>query len=100
MRISDWSSDVCSSDLPCFARGAKSVIMTKFDAAAWLEELQRTRASYSFLVPTMIALVLDVPGVEGVDTSSLRRLCWGASAIPPSVAEKAQRIFGRVLAQT
>lgn len=86
--------------LPCFARGAKSVIMTKFDAAEWLAELQRTRASYSFLVPTMIALALDVPGVEDVDTSSLRRLCWGASAIPPSVAEKAQRVFGRVLAQT
>ena len=86
--------------LPCFARGAKNVVMTKFDAAAWLAELQRTRASYSFLVPTMISLVLDVPGVERADTSSLRRLCWGASAIPPSVAERAQRIFGPVLAQT
>jgi acyl-CoA synthetase (AMP-forming)/AMP-acid ligase II len=72
----------------------------KFDAKTWLEELQSTRASYSFLVPTMIALVLDVPGVEDYDTSSLRRLCWGASSIPPSVADKAQRVFGKVLAQT
>lgn len=86
--------------LPCFARGTKSVVMTKFDAAAWLTELERTKASHSFLVPTMIALVLDAPGVEGSDTSSLRRLCWGASAIPPSVTERAQQLFGRVLAQT
>ena len=86
--------------LPCIARGVRSHVMTKFDAQAWLETLQSTRASYSFLVPTMIALVLDVPGVEDYDTSSLRRLCWGASPIPPSVADKAQRVFGKVLAQT
>lgn len=86
--------------LPSFSRGVRSRIMTKFDAKIWLEELQSTRASYSFLVPTMIALVLDVPGVENYDTSSLRRLCWGASSIPPSVADKAQRVFGKVLAQT
>ena len=86
--------------LPSFSRGALSRIMTKFDAKTWLEELQGTRAAYSFLVPTMIALVLDVPGVEDYDTSSLRRLCWGASPIPPSVADKAQRIFGKVLAQS
>lgn len=86
--------------LPSFARGARSRVMTSFDARTWLEELQATRASYSFLVPTMIALVLDVPGVEDYDTSSLRRLCWGASPIPPSVADKAQRIFGKVLAQS
>lgn len=86
--------------LPCFARGARSVIMTRFDAGEWLRELERTKASYSFLVPTMIALVLDVPGVEDVQVPSLRRLCWGASAIPPSVAARAQKIFGQVLAQT
>jgi acyl-CoA synthetase (AMP-forming)/AMP-acid ligase II len=74
--------------------------MTRFDAEMWLEELQRTKASHSFLVPTMIALVLDTPNVEDVDASSLRRLCWGASPIPPTIAERAQKIFGKVLAQT
>lgn len=86
--------------LPAFARGARNRIMTKFDPSRWLEELERSRASYSFLVPTMIALVLDTPGVQDVDASSLRRLCWGASPIPPTVAERAQAVFGKVLAQT
>ncbi|MHC8497165.1 MAG: class I adenylate-forming enzyme family protein [Actinomycetes bacterium] len=86
--------------LPAFAKGARNRIMTKFDASRWLEELERSRASYSFLVPTMIALVLDTPGVQEVDASSLRRLCWGASPIPPTVAERAQAVFGQVLAQT
>lgn len=86
--------------LPSLARGARNRIIDKFDAGRWLEELERSRAAYSFLVPTMIALVLDTPNVEDVDASSLRRLCWGASPIPPSVAQRAQEIFGTVLAQT
>lgn len=86
--------------LPSLARGAVNHVMTKFDAVGWLEQVERSRAAYSFLVPTMIALVLDTPGVEDADTSSLRRLCWGASPIPPSVATRAQEAFGRVLAQT
>jgi acyl-CoA synthetase (AMP-forming)/AMP-acid ligase II len=86
--------------LPAFARGARNQIMTRFDAGAWLEELERSKAAFSFLVPTMIALVLDTPNVEDVDASSLRRLCWGASPIPPTIAERAQAVFGKVLAQT
>jgi len=86
--------------LPALARGARNRIITKFDPTVWLEELERSRAAYSFLVPTMIALVLDTPGVENVDASALRRLCWGASPIPPSIAERAQQVFGTVLAQT
>ncbi len=86
--------------LPSLARGASNRIITKFDPGLWLEEIERSRASHSFLVPTMIALVLDTPNVEDVDASSLRRLCWGASPIPPSVAERAQSVFGKVLAQT
>ncbi len=86
--------------LPTFSRGARSRIMTKFDAKGWLEEVARVKPSYSFLVPTMMALVLDTPGVENVDASSLRRLCWGASPIPPSVADRVQKIFGKVLAQS
>jgi acyl-CoA synthetase (AMP-forming)/AMP-acid ligase II len=86
--------------LPSLARGARNRVITRFDAGQWLEELERSRASYSFLVPTMIALVMDTPNVADIDASSLRRLCWGASPIPPSVAERAQAVFGKVLAQT
>jgi thiamine pyrophosphate-dependent acetolactate synthase large subunit-like protein len=83
-----------------FARGAKQVILTKFDAGLWLAEMERTKAGYTFLVPTMIALVLDHPDLLKRDTSSLRRLYWGASPIPPNIAARAQEVFGKVLAQT
>ena len=86
--------------LPSFARGAKQVILTKFDAGLWLAEMERTKAGYTFLVPTMIALVLDHPDLLKRDTSSLRRLYWGASPIPPNITVRAQEVFGKVLAQT
>lgn len=86
--------------LPTLVRGGVNRIITKFDPGRWLEEVERSGAAYSFLVPTMIALVLDTPGIDEADTSTLRRLCWGASPMSPSVTERAQQRFGRVLAQT
>ncbi|MCL3818614.1 class I adenylate-forming enzyme family protein [Aeromicrobium wangtongii] len=86
--------------LPTLVRGARNRIMTKFDASTWLEELERTQAAYTFLVPTMLALALDEPNVTDVDATALRRLCWGASPISPSVAAEAEETFGQVLAQT
>ena len=86
--------------LPTLVRGARNRIMTKFDPSIWLEELERNSAAYTFLVPTMLALALDEPNVTDVDSSALRRLCWGASPIPPSVATRAEEVFGQILAQT
>jgi acyl-CoA synthetase (AMP-forming)/AMP-acid ligase II len=86
--------------LPHLVRGAHNVVMTAWDPSAYLEELQRTGATASFLVPTMIAMAVDEPGAEALQVPRLRRLCWGASPMAPSVSERAQQVFGQVLAQT
>jgi acyl-CoA synthetase (AMP-forming)/AMP-acid ligase II len=86
--------------LPHLVRGAHNVVMTTWDPSAYLEELQRTGATASFLVPTMIAMAVDEPGAESLSVPRLRRLCWGASPMAPTVTERAQQVFGRVLAQT
>ena len=86
--------------LPHLVRGAHNVMLPSFDPAALLEELQRRNATATFLVPTMLAMVLEEPGVEDVKTPALRRLCYGASPIAPSVATRAEEVFGQVLAQT
>ncbi|SFT87297.1 Acyl-CoA synthetase (AMP-forming)/AMP-acid ligase II [Geodermatophilus amargosae] len=86
--------------LPHLVRGAHNVVMTAWDPSAYLEELQRTGATASFLVPTMIAMAVDEPGADALQVPRLRRLCWGASPMAPSVSERAQQVFGQVLAQT
>jgi acyl-CoA synthetase (AMP-forming)/AMP-acid ligase II len=86
--------------LPHLIRGAHNVMLPSFQAGMVLEELQRRRATATFLVPTMLAMVLDEPGVDDVRVPALRRICYGAAPIAPSVAERAEQVFGRVLAQT
>jgi len=86
--------------LPHYLRGATNIIMTRFDPGRFLEELERQSPTATFLVPTMIAMVLEEPGVYEVKAESLRRLCYGASPIAPAVVERAVDAFGPRLAQT
>lgn len=86
--------------LPHLIRGGRSVLLPRFDAGGCLEALQSTGAATTFLVPTMLARMLDEPNVADVETPALRWLCYGASPIAPTTVERAQELFGRVLMQT
>lgn len=86
--------------LPHLVRGAHNVVMPRFEPSAYLEELQRSGATATFLVPTMIAMVTDEPGAEALSVPQLRRVCWGAAPMAPSVTARARKVFGEVLAQT
>jgi acyl-CoA synthetase (AMP-forming)/AMP-acid ligase II len=85
--------------LPHLFRGARNVVMERFEPGAFLEALERTAATATFVVPTMMSMLLDDPGVEDAKVS-LRRLCYGAAPAAPSLLERAQDIFGPVLANT
>ncbi|MDB6086695.1 MAG: fatty-acid--CoA ligase, partial [Gammaproteobacteria bacterium] len=51
-----------------------------------------------FLVPTMLAMIMEEPAVDTAKTH-FRRICYGASSISPSLIERAQKRFGKVFAQ-
>jgi acyl-CoA synthetase (AMP-forming)/AMP-acid ligase II len=80
--------------LPGLIRGACSVVLPGFDPPAFLEELERSRATHTFLVPTMLAMLLAEPNVAGVDTSALRGIHWAGSPLAPSLAVRAEQVFG------
>ena len=84
--------------LPHLIGGATQVILPAFDAARTVELIDRYRPQRTFLVPTMISMVLDEPGVGDLERS-LTRLCYGASSIAPTVRDHAIDVFGPVLAQ-
>lgn len=86
--------------LPHLIRGAHNVVLPSFTPGDYLEELRRCRPTATFLVPTMLAMVLDDPGIAEVRTPRLRHLCYGASPIAPATVERAEQAFGPVLAQT
>jgi len=81
--------------LPCWLRGARSVIMPSFEPAEFLRLLEAERITAINLVPTMLQMLLQQPGVAERDYSALRYVIYGASPIPQPVLARAMDLFGR-----
>ena len=75
------------------AFGGRSVTMPDFDPRAALDAIERERVTHAFLVPAMIQFMLQVPGVQTRDLSSLRMISYGASPISDRVLVEAMRVF-------
>ncbi|MEQ8799802.1 MAG: AMP-binding protein [Salinisphaeraceae bacterium] len=84
--------------LPAIVRGVHSLIMPKFDAQEFVELGHASGATLTFLVPTMLAMILEAPGVDGADLR-FRRIAYGASPIAPRLLQRGEARFGRVFAQ-
>lgn len=85
--------------LPAIERGARSVIMPSFDAEQFLELAVRSRASLTFLVPTMLAMVMEALGAAAADLR-FRRIAYGASPISSKLLDAAEARFGQIFVQT
>lgn len=85
--------------LPALVRGARSLVMTKFDTAGFIRLAAAERATMTFLVPTMLAMLLEDPGLPDADLH-FETIAYGASPIAESVLRRAEARFGRVFAQT
>ena len=70
-------------------QGKELVLLPRFDAGAWLELVERHRVTQTFVVPTMLARILDHPRFPGTDLSSLRSLSYGAAAAPVDLVRRA-----------
>lgn len=73
--------------------GRISVVMSQFDAAQWVELVETQKVTHAFLVPTMLARVLEVEGIASTDLSSLNALTYGAAPMPPAIIRRAIQIF-------
>ncbi len=85
--------------LPSLVRGARSVVMAKFDPLDFVRLAERQQANLTFLVPTMLAMILERPETATARLA-LRRIAYGAAPIAPALLERAEARFGRVFAQT
>ena len=69
------------------------------DAAEFIALAAREQASHTFLVPTMLAMILEEPTI-GEAKFALRKIAYGASPISPAVLARGEARFGRIFAQT
>ena len=69
------------------------VIMRQFEIRDFLETVMKERIHACTLVPTMIKRIVDYPGVDGYDLSSLKQIRYGTAPMSPDLLEKAMALF-------
>jgi acyl-CoA synthetase (AMP-forming)/AMP-acid ligase II len=73
--------------------GATTVLVSEFEPETVLDVIESQRVTNAVLVPTMIQMLLDVPGAADRNYSALRSIAYGASPITTPVLKAALRTF-------
>ncbi len=73
--------------------GRITVVMQQFEADRWLELIDAHEVTHAFLVPTMLARVLESDRLDSASLASLQALTYGAAPMPPAVIRRAIERF-------
>src|SRR6185295_13295409 len=76
------------------ARAATQAFIPRFEPKQVLETISRERVTLALFVPTMINFLLQEPGIDSYNLSSLRHITYGASPIAPETLRRAMKVFG------
>lgn len=79
--------------------GGTVVLHYSFDPAGILSTIARERITNMMLLPPLLYQVLDHPGIEHADLSSLRQITYGGTPSSPARIAEAVRRLGPVLQQ-
>src|SRR4029453_9647851 len=75
------------------AVGATTVVHRTFEAQDVVEKIERSRATCVWTAPAMVRAILEVPGVEERDLSSVRVIIAGGEKMPIPFIERLRRTF-------
>jgi acyl-CoA synthetase (AMP-forming)/AMP-acid ligase II len=75
------------------AAGATVIIHRVFDAAAVVEEIERSRVTTVWLAPAMVNAIMALPDIDARDLSSVRLVINGGEKMPIPLIERIQRTF-------
>jgi acyl-CoA synthetase (AMP-forming)/AMP-acid ligase II len=74
--------------------GRRIVQLPAFEAKAWIELARSERITHAFVVPTMLARIVDaLDAAEDAGLPHLRALSYGGGKMPQPVIERAMRLF-------
>jgi acyl-CoA synthetase (AMP-forming)/AMP-acid ligase II len=75
------------------AAGATIILHRAFDAAAVVDELERSRVTTVWLAPVMVNSIMALPDIEGRDLSSIRLIINGGEKMPIPLIQRIQGVF-------
>jgi acyl-CoA synthetase (AMP-forming)/AMP-acid ligase II len=75
------------------AAGATVLVHRQFDAAAVVDELERSRVTTVWLAPAMVNAIMALPDLDRRDLSSLRVIINGGEKMPIPLIERIERTF-------
>jgi fatty-acyl-CoA synthase len=75
------------------AVGATTMVHTTFDAEQVVDEIERSRVTTIWAAPAMVRAVLDVPGIESRDLSSVKVIIAGGEKMPIPTIERIRTTF-------
>jgi acyl-CoA synthetase (AMP-forming)/AMP-acid ligase II len=75
------------------AAGATMIMHPSFDAAAVVDEVERSRVTTVWLAPAMVNAIMALPDIEQRDLSSVRVVINGGEKMPIPLIERIQRVF-------
>src|SRR5689334_10313989 len=75
------------------AAGATTIVHRVFDAAQVVDEIERSRVTCVWTAPAMVRAILDVPGIETRDLSSVRVIIAGGEKMPIPFIERLRTTF-------
>jgi acyl-CoA synthetase (AMP-forming)/AMP-acid ligase II len=73
--------------------GSTHVIVPMFNPTEVMTAIAEHQVTDAMLVPTMVQMLVDDPGVTDHDLSSLLHLIYGASPISEALLERARKVF-------
>lgn len=80
--------------------GATHVMVPGFEEKSVLEVIEKHRVTLSNFIPTMLNLLVNYPGANEYDYSSLRLIMSGGAPIAKEVVKKVLKVFGCDYIQT
>ncbi len=107
----DWPHDIRFLAMTPITHGAGAMIMAVlmrsgtyvmakgFEAQRFFDLVAQHRISATFLVPTMIYVLLDHPGLPQAELASLELIIYGAAPMAPARLIEGMRVFGPVFMQ-
>ncbi|MCZ4291569.1 class I adenylate-forming enzyme family protein [Hoeflea alexandrii] len=82
-----------------FSQGATVQLIKRFNPEKIARAISEQKITYIFLAPTMLYELLDLPGRDRFDFSSLRSVVYGAAPITGPRLKEAVGVFGQILVQ-